>query len=56
MKKQRLTKTEKRGLAHRAFMSVALKADSYPAWMQEYFYSDMSAYNDSINRNSILPN
>lgn len=54
MKKQRLTKTDKKHLAHRAWMSIVKKADSYPAWMQDYFHNDLDAYNNAINRNAIL--
>lgn len=50
MKKQKLTKTDKKHLAHRAFMSVYQKANSYPAWMQEYFHHDLNAYDNAINR------
>lgn len=54
MKKEKLTKTDKKLLAHKAFMSVCQKADSYPAWMQEYFHNDLDAYDNAINRNAIL--
>lgn len=54
MKKQKLTTADKKYLAHRAFNSVAQKADSYPAWMQECFNNDLDAYDNAINRNAIL--
>ncbi len=54
MKEQKLTKTDKKILAHRAFISVCQKSNSYPVWMQEYFRNDLDAYNKAINRNEIL--
>ena len=51
MKKQRLTKIEKRQLANKAFMSVVHKANSYPAWMKEYFHHDLNAYNIATDLN-----
>ena len=54
MKKQKLTKTDKRYLANKAFNSVAQKANLYPAWMQDCFHNDLDAYDNAINRNAIL--
>lgn len=54
MKKQKLTTADKKYLAHRAWMSVVEKSNSYPPWIKEYFFNDLDAYSSAINRNAIL--
>lgn len=54
MKKQKLTKTDKKNLVHKAWVSVVEKSNLYPTWMQDYFRNDLDAYSSAINRNAIL--